>query len=119
MKSEVAWILELQVQDGRENDSRVLMAEMVSATEASEPGTLNYEWSLSADGKLCHIYERYTDSGAVMTHLTTFGERFAGRFQEVLQPLRVIVYGSPSAAVKDALAELNPMYMESAAGFSR
>lgn len=55
MNSHVAWMLELQVQDGRENDFRALMTEMVSATDANEPGALNYEWSTSPDGKQCHL----------------------------------------------------------------
>jgi quinol monooxygenase YgiN len=119
MNSQVSWILEVQVRDGRENDFRSLMTEMVSATQANEPDTLSYEWSTSADGKQCHIYERYADSTAVMTHLATFDEKYAGRFLEVVQPLRVVVYGSPSAAVKAALADLSPLYFEPAAGFSR
>ncbi len=119
MKSDVYWMLELDVQAGREDDFRPLMAEMVSATQANEPGTLNYEWSTSADGKRCHLYERYVDSAAVMTHLGTFGERFAARFLEVLKPIRLVVYGSPSPAVKGALAGFNPVYMEAVGGFSR
>ena len=67
-------MLELEVQDGRENDFRALMTEMIRATEANETGTLSYEWSTSADGKQCHIYERYADSTAVLAHLATFGE---------------------------------------------
>jgi quinol monooxygenase YgiN len=112
-------MLELHVQPGREKDFRVLMEEMVGATQANESGTLNYEWSRSADGKVCHIYERYVDSAAVMTHLGTFGERFAGRFLELLKPVRFVVYGSPSTEVKDALAGFNPIYMQAVGGFSR
>ena len=119
MNSEVSWILELQVQDGRENEVRALMAEMASATQANEPGTLAYEWSTSADGKLCHLYEHYVDSAAVMTHLATFGERFAGRFLSVFKPVRFVVYGSPSGAVQEAVAGFGPVYMQPAAGFSR
>jgi quinol monooxygenase YgiN len=119
MKSDVYWMLELEVQAGREDDFRALMAEMVSATQANEPGTVNYEWSTSADGSRCHIYERYVDSAAVMTHLGTFGERYAARFLEVLKPLRFVVYGSPDAAVRSALAGFDPVYMEAVGGFSR
>jgi quinol monooxygenase YgiN len=119
MKSDVYWILELQVQVGREHDFQALMAEMVSATQANEPGTVNYEWSTSPDAKLCHIYERYVDSAAVMIHLTTFGQRFADRFLKVLKPVRFVVYGSPSQEVKDALAGFNPTYMQPVRGFSR
>ncbi len=119
MNSNVHWLLELNIQPGRENDFQALMAEMVSATQENEPGTLNYEWSTSADGKVCHIYERYADSAAVMTHIGTFGKRFASRFLEILKPTRFVVYGSPSSEVKDALAGFKPVYMQPVGGFSR
>lgn len=95
------------------------MDEMVAATRANEPGALNYEWSTNSDGKLCHIYERYVDSAAVMTHMATFGERFAGRFFAIFKPLRVVVYGSPDKEVKEAFAGNKPLYMQPVGGFSR
>ena len=98
---------------------RALMAEMVEATQANEPDTLIYEWNLSADGTLCHLFERYSDSEALMTHLGSFGERFAERFLAILNPIRFFVYGSPTGAVKEALAGFSPVYMEPAAGFTR
>ena len=119
MSSYVSWMLELDVQEGRESDFRALMAEMVGATKTNEAGTLDYEWSTSADGKRCHIFERYVDSAAVLTHVGTFGERFAGRFLEILKPVRFVVYGSPSTAVQDALAGFEPVYMQPTGGFSR
>lgn len=119
MDGRVSWMLELDVQEGREGDLQKLMAEMVAAAQASEPGTLDYEWSTSADGRRCHIFERYADSAAVLTHLGAFGEKFAGRFMEVLKPVRFVVYGSPSASVKEALAGFSPVYMQSIGGFSR
>jgi len=119
MDTSVYWILELNVQAGRENDFRGLMAEMVAATRAHEPGTLNYEWSTSADGSVCHIFERYVDSAAVMTHLATFGEKYAARFQEVLKPVRLVVYGSPDQAVKEKLAGFHAIFLQPVGGFSR
>jgi quinol monooxygenase YgiN len=112
-------MLELDLQKGRESDFRALMAEMVAATQATEPGTLDYEWSLTTDGTRCHIFKRYADSAAVLAHLGTFGQRFAGRFLEALKPVRFVVYGSPSTAVQDALAGFSPVYMQPAGGFSR
>ena len=119
MSSHVSWMLELDIQEGREDDFKALMDEMVSTTEANEPGTLSYEWNTSEDGTRCNIYERYVDSAAVLTHLGTFGEKFAGRFLEILKPVRFVVYGSPSTAVKDALAAFDPLYMQPVGGFSR
>ena len=58
------------------------LAEEMSVATAKEQGVLNYEWSLSEDGKTCHILERYADSDGVRAHLDTFGsfaDRFLGR----------------------------------------
>lgn len=119
MSNQVSWMLELEIREGHEADLSTLIAEMVEATQANEPGTLDYEWSISADGKHCHIFERYVDSAALLIHGETFRREFAARYLEILKPVRMVVYGSPSAAVKDALADFKPVYMQFAGGFSR
>jgi quinol monooxygenase YgiN len=119
MNTHVCWMLEMQVREGRDDDFRALMAEMAAATEANEPGTLAYEWSLSADGRQCHLWERYADSAAALVHGATFGSRWAARFFDVLAPVRLVLYGSPSDEVKAALAPFSPVVMAPAAGFSR
>ncbi len=119
MNSEIFWVLELEFNEGRASDFHVLMTDMVSATYKNEPGTLHYEWNVSADGGICHIFERYADSAAVLKHLANFGENFAERFLAVFRPIRFVVYGSPSDEAKAALAAFHPMYMRSADGFSR
>ena len=119
MAGSVSWVLETNVQAGRSDELRTLMEEMVSNTHAHEPGTVGYEWYMSADGSQCHLYERYVDSAAALTHCQTFGARFAGRFMSLLTPTRCTVYGSPDAAVQGALSVLRPTYMGQAAGFHR
>lgn len=52
-------------------------------------------------------------------HGATFGSRYAARFLDVLAPVRLVLYGSPSDEVKAALAPFNPVVMAPAAGFSR
>jgi hypothetical protein len=54
-----------------------------------------------------------------MTHLESFGANFAARLMEAVKPARLVVYGKPSAQVKDALAGLGPVYMAAFGGFSR
>jgi len=114
----VYFLLELEIQDGQTENFKQLMHELVTTVEANEPGTLNYEWNLSADGKSCHIYERYADSAALMTHLGGFAS-FASRFMEVFSPVRLAVYGTPTDEVKAALADFGPEYLEPVEGFSR
>lgn len=119
MNRHVIWTLDMQVAAGRQAELRALMHEMATATEANEPGTLDYEWSLSEDGSTCHLFERYEDCAAAEIHIATFGEKYAARFMDLLTPTRVILYGSPNAAVRAALAPMGAVYLPPAAGFSR
>ena len=119
MSDVISWVLELDVKDGKVEAFEALMQEMVAATKADEPGALAYEWFVSDDKTTCHIYERYADSAAVMTHLGNFGSKFAERFLDALQPTRLMVYGQPSNEVRAALAGLNPVFMAEIGGFAR
>jgi quinol monooxygenase YgiN len=84
MKNHVSWLIELEMLPGKEQAVRALMQELTEATRAHEPGALSYEWSTSADGTRCHLYERYAGSDAAMTRLARFGQSFAGRFLGIL-----------------------------------
>ena len=115
----VAWMFELAVREGREADFRALVAEMTEATAREEPGTLDYEWYLSDDGRRLHLFERYANVDAALTHLGTFGERYMARFFDVLAPERMTLYGAADDRVRGAFAQLAPQVMARAAGFSR
>lgn len=119
MSNVVHWVLELDIKDGESENFNALMDDMVDATKANEAGTMNYECFASGDGKQCHIYERYTDSAAVMTHLASFGEKFAERFLAILEPTRLVVYGNPSSEARAALAGFGAVHMEQVGGFAR
>ena len=118
MANAVSWNLQLTVQDGRLDEARALMAEMVDATR-QESGTLGYEWFLSRDGSSCHIHERYADSAAAMEHLGTFGARFADRFLACFAPTALHVYGEPSEDLRAALDGFGAVYLGTLGGFSR
>ena len=119
MSNNVYWVLELAIKPGELDNLKALMKEMVEATQAKEPNTLNYEWSISKDNKSCHIYERYTNSVATMTHLGTFGEKFAERFMAAVEPTRFVVYGNPNDEVKKALSGFGAVFMAPFGGFAR
>ncbi len=119
MSDAVHWVIELDVKDGQLDAFKALAQEMSEATQANEPGTTHYEWFANADGKSIHVCERYADSAAVMVHLGTFGAKFAERLLACVEPARVMVYGNPSAEVRDALAGLGAAHMTQFAGFAR
>lgn len=119
MSDTVSWNLQVNVREGQLEDFRALMQEMVSATQANEPGTLAYEWFLNEDGSACHIYERYSDSAAVMTHLGAFDANFGARFLESVEPTALSVYGEPSADVRGVLDGFGAKYLGPFGGFAR
>lgn len=119
MSGHVFWILEAAVKPGEQNNLDVLMKDMVTAIEANEPGALNYEFFVSGDGTSCHIYERYVDSAAVMSHMGYFGSNFMERFMSILEPTNLTLYGDASDEVQEALAGFGPTLMLPAPGFAR
>ena len=54
-----------------------------------------------------------------MTHLASFGEKFAERFLAILEPTRLVVYGNPSSEARGALAGFGAVHMEQVGGFAR
>jgi quinol monooxygenase YgiN len=118
METQVSWLLEVSVKAGRLDSFRALMEEMVLSTWA-EPGALGYEWFVSEDGGTIHLAERYADSAAALAHLGTFGEKFAGRFLEAVDPTRLMVMGTPSDDVRAAMRGFGPTYLRPFGGFLR
>lgn len=118
MSGAVSWNLQLAVRDGRLEDFRSLMEEMVESTR-SEPGTRAYEWFLSEDGTVCHLYERYADAQAALAHISTFGSRFGERFLACVEPTAFHVYGIPSDEVRTALDGFGAVYLRPFGGFTR
>lgn len=118
MENHVSWVIELAVKDGALDTFKELMEEMVAGT-SEEPGTLGYEWYISADAGTIHIFEKYADSEAMVTHVSGFLEKWAGRFLECVDPTRFVVYGDPSVAAREMLAGFGPTYLGPWGGFSR
>ena len=118
MENHVSWVIELAVKDGQLDTFKELMGEMVAGT-SQEPQSLAYEWYISDDGGIVHIFEKYADSDAMIAHVNGFLEKWAGRFLESTDPTRFMVYGNPSPAARELLAGFEPTYLGPWGGFSR
>lgn len=119
MTEQVYWMLEVAIKPGQADAFRALMQEMVAAVRDNEPDTLAYDWTISSDGAVCHLFERYRNSAAVMTHLGWFGANVARRFMAAAEPKRLVVYGNPDTAATKALDRLGAVYMTPLGGFKR
>jgi quinol monooxygenase YgiN len=118
MDKQVSWLVEVEVKPGQLETFKTLVNDMVEST-SREPGTLSYEWFISDDGTLVHIYERYADSDELLAHFQGFLEKFADRFSAAVDLKRFAVYGEPSDAAREALDVLNPIYLGTLGGFVR
>jgi quinol monooxygenase YgiN len=118
MKEHVSWVIELAVKPGQLDSFKELMEEMVAGT-SNEPETLNYEWYISGDDGTVHIFEKYTNSDAMITHVNGFMEKWAARFMERVDPTRFTVYGDPSEAARERLAAFGGTYLAPWGGFAR
>ena len=118
MEDQVSWVLELAIKPGELDAFKALMEEMVDGTSA-EPNTLAYQWFISDDNGTVHIYEKYADSEALVSHVNGFGAKWAERFLGAVDVTRFTVYGNPSATAKELMDGLGAVYLGPWGGFSR
>ena len=117
MGTVISWVFEAAIKPDGVDDYRALGREITADNEAAEPGQMIFEWFI--DGHDVHIYERYTDSAAAVTHVQRFVANFGERFLNLCTPTRMSVYGEPSDELKEAIAGFNPRYLGPAAGHAR
>ena len=118
MGDQISWHVELQVKPGQLDALRALTSEMVESTK-DEVGTLIYERFISDDSQVVHLFERYIDSIAALTHLIAFQKMYGERFSRLVDRKRFTVFGNPTREVKDILDPLSATYVTAFAGFSR
>src|SRR5579864_915255 len=117
--SEVYWDLTVAVPPGNMDKFKEVVAGLVAASK-QEPGTLEYEYTVSADNGTVDIIERYVDSAAVVHHVVdNFGAHFSKQFLALVKPTRFVVYGTPSPEAQKVLTGFNPVYLTPFDGFTR
>jgi quinol monooxygenase YgiN len=105
------------IHDGQDDVFRALADEMCAAT-ANEVGVLNYEWSLSEDGKTCHVLERFADSDGVRAHNENVAA-YVERMVTIADIVSVEVYGSPDDGARKMLEGFGARFHRPYAGFVR
>jgi hypothetical protein len=80
---------------------------------------LIYERFISEDSQIVHVFERYVDSTAAVTHLIAFKVLYGKRFAQMAERKRFTVFGMPTLELKEILDPLGATYSGPFAGFSR
>jgi quinol monooxygenase YgiN len=107
-----------EVLPGQEAAFKQVVQQVIAAVQ-QEPGTLMYEWSMRADGKTFDVLELYQDSAAVVAHVKEVGSKFGAELGKTQKETKFVVYGSPNAEAKQAIAGLHPEFETPFAGFIR
>lgn len=107
----VGWIVELKIKDGKFEAFKNLSQEMMESTK-HESGTIQYEWNMLDDKQTVISIERYENSEAALIHTTTFAEKFAERFNEVVTQTRLLVYGVPNEELRQVLSDAGGIFSQ-------
>jgi quinol monooxygenase YgiN len=105
-KQTVYLALDLIINEGKLDAFESIAQTMVEGSQ-KEPGTLGYEWFLSADHKKCRLLETYKNANAVLAH-------FNG---PVVQELVPKLLGTASIAGFEVYGDPGPKVTEMVAGF--
>jgi quinol monooxygenase YgiN len=111
MNGQICWHVELVIKPDRLESFRALTGEMVESARR-EHGILSYQRFVGEDGKTVHVYERYADSIAALTHLGIFAKKFAEPFQDMVERKCFFVFSYPTAELKEALDGYGAIYLK-------
>ncbi|RIK09830.1 MAG: hypothetical protein DCC49_05285 [Acidobacteria bacterium] len=117
MDKQVALHLELKVNDGQLETIKSVMAEMVESAEKEE-GTLGYEWFISEDESMVHVFERYLDSDAAAVH----GANVMPLLPKMISAVQVVkatAFGEPSDEYRQRMASMGAEWFGTLGGFVR
>jgi quinol monooxygenase YgiN len=117
MSQPIRWVLVVEILPAQLINFKEVVNDLV-ADSHEEPGTLGYEWYMNENDTVCHIYERFENSAAIMAHGATF-TKHVDRFLAACKPIRFEVYGNPTTEARAAIADLKPTYFLHLAGFTR
>ncbi len=116
--SKVFYIVEFTINEGKVDAFKNLAHGFISEVEATESGTLGYQWYLAEDGSRCLIQETFESSEALLVHLANVGPNLPALLE--IAPLgRLEVFGEVSDTARRALATLGAQHFSNFGGFDR
>ncbi len=105
-KNMVRFVVSIAIAAGKFDAFEKTMKEMVAGTEG-EPGTLEYDWYLSADRSKCRLVENYVDADAMLSHMMSpVVQVLVPKLLESGSLTAFEVYGDPGAKGREVLAAL-------------
>jgi quinol monooxygenase YgiN len=119
VKHTVHVAVDLTIHEGKLDAFEAIARAMVAGSQ-KEPGTLGYEWFLSAERRKCRLMETYTDANAVLAHLN--GPVVEELLPKLLGTASVAgseVYGNPGPKATERFAAFGAEIFEFQYGLNR
>jgi quinol monooxygenase YgiN len=118
MSNKVHWTLEWTVNEGKLEELKTVLGDIIAHVGANEPGTIIYEHHLTPDDKKLFSYEAFSDAAGAMAHLQSTGPKL-GPLMGCVTPVEVRAFGEVPEDLRAALADFKPTYMNKLGTFVR
>ena len=102
MSQPIVYVDTSEIRDGRHDDLREAMNDLVRFIEANEPRLLAYNVYFSEDGTRMTVLHLNRDSASLAFHMDIAGPKFPP-IAEFINLLAIDVYGSPDRGVVERL----------------
>ena len=99
----------MRIRNGALERFKEVAAACVETVRTQDTGTLQYDWFLDADEKVCVVRETYPDSDAVLEHIAHQGEGLDELFG-LCDDVQIDVFGNPSPTLVESTADAAPRY---------
>jgi quinol monooxygenase YgiN len=90
------------IRDGRLDELKSAVADLVEFVRANEPRPIVYEVNVDPTGSRMTVVQVHPDSASMEHHMTVAGPAFAG-FAELITLSTMDVYGTPSEGLLELL----------------
>ena len=118
-KKVVVVAVEMTINEGQLENFKKAVSAMTALCE-SEPGTLGYEFFLSADLKHCRLQETYVDGDAMLAHLAgPVITEHVPKLAAYCKNDRFEIYGDPGPKVAEIASKLGAQIFTYWTGLSR
>jgi quinol monooxygenase YgiN len=120
--NQIRFRAEFTIKEGKIEEYKKLIHDMSKAVEANEPDTIGYQFYLNSSETTGIVFETYTNSEAVFTHMNgVASQTILPRIFNVAHISTFEVYGNPSEKLQKVLltSSLNPQTYNLFTGFTR
>jgi len=95
-----------KIRDGNEDNFKKIVTECVVNAKKKETGMLQYDWFFNSEGNECVVFETYSGSDAVVSHILNVSDLIGQLIK--MSEFELEIYGVPSAEMQKATNDLNP-----------